>query len=159
MFCANILNRLPLIGVEVEHLAQEVEADGVGVGVEALETLLGAFGQGLDVLDGGLVADVGHVLRGGGAEHGDDALDLVEVVLAGEERGAAEQLGEDAAHGPDVHGLGVLGGVQNDLRRAVPARDHVPFIWKVLGLQLVLLLVAAREAQVADLQVAALVQQ
>lgn len=65
----------------------------------------------------------------GGLGRPDDVEDegeLVHEVLAGEERLAAEQLGEDAAHRPHVHRVRVQPvGTQHQLRRTVPPGHHV----------------------------------
>ena len=52
-------------------------------------------------------------------------VELVQVVLPREDRSVGEHLGQDAADGPDVNGLGVALGVEHDLRGAIPARSHV----------------------------------
>mmetsp|Transcript_42244 Transcript_42244/g.90136 ORF Transcript_42244/g.90136 Transcript_42244/m.90136 type:complete len:270 (+) Transcript_42244:701-1510(+) len=81
----------------------------------------------------------------------------MEVVPAGEERLAPDHLGEDAAAGPHVDGGGVGLVLDEQLGRAVPARDDV------LGERLVLGLGVwedgASKAEVADLQVAVLVHE
>ena len=72
---------------------------------------------------GGFVPDGGAVgrrrRRGGGG--GGGASDLIDVVVAREDRLAVEQLGEDAADRPHVDRLGVLLARQHDLGRAIPA--------------------------------------
>jgi hypothetical protein len=55
-----------------------------------------------------LVLDDGQVRRGGRAEHVDDEAELLQVVAAGEEGFAREELGEDAADGPHVDGGAVV---------------------------------------------------
>ena len=47
------------------------------LGEKFVPALLCSFGEGLDVLDGVVVANVLHVLLGGRSEHGDYSLDLI----------------------------------------------------------------------------------
>ena len=115
--------------------------------------LLAPLRQRLDILKRVLVPDVREVLCVRSPQYGDDPLDLVEVVLPREQRGTTQKLGEDAPTGPDVEGLVVLAGVEDDLRGAVPARDDV------LGLELGLEFIAPRESEVAYFKIAVLVQQ
>lgn len=82
---------------------------------------------------------------------GDEA-HLVHVVASGEERLAVDELHEDAANGPDVDGGGVVGGVEQQLGRAVPPGHHVLRHHVALG-------GGARQPEVADLEVAVGVQQ
>jgi hypothetical protein len=71
----------------------------------------------------------------------------VHVVAAGEERAAVDELHEDAADGPDVDGRRVVGGVEQQLGRAVPPRHHVLRHHVAVGGR-------ARQPEVADLEVA-----
>ena len=52
-------------------------------------------------------------------------IELIEIVLAGEDRSVADHLGENASDRPDVNRLGVALRVQHDLRRPVPPGGHV----------------------------------
>ena len=52
-------------------------------------------------------------------------MDLVEVVLAGEDGSASDELREDAAHGPHVDLLVVVLLAEDDLRRAIPPGHDV----------------------------------
>mmetsp|Transcript_44214 Transcript_44214/g.77091 ORF Transcript_44214/g.77091 Transcript_44214/m.77091 type:complete len:227 (+) Transcript_44214:248-928(+) len=61
----------------------------------------------------------------GTAELVADEAQLGDIVLSGEQRGACEQLGEDAAHRPHVDRTAVLLTCEHDLRSAVPAGHHV----------------------------------
>lgn len=78
-------------------------------------------------------------------------MDLVEEVLSREEWLPSEQFGQYAPYGPDVHCLGVFTGVENDLRGTIPPCYHI-FSFLLLFLD-----VTAREAEIANLQVTALV--
>mmetsp|Transcript_6182 Transcript_6182/g.19829 ORF Transcript_6182/g.19829 Transcript_6182/m.19829 type:complete len:367 (+) Transcript_6182:79-1179(+) len=89
------------------------------------------------------------------AEAPDNLADLVDVVVAGEQRLAQQELAEDAAAGPDVYCLSVLLACEHDLRRAVPPRHDVlrqlprrAEARREVGLD------ASSEAQVADLEIA-----
>ena len=62
-----------------------------------------------------------------------DAVELIMVVGVGrldvlltavEDGLRRQQLGEDTPDGPDVDGLGVVAGAQQQLRRSVPERYH-----------------------------------
>jgi hypothetical protein len=82
---------------------------------------------------------------------GDEA-HLVHVVSARENRLPVDELHEDASDGPDIDGGGVVGGVEQQLGRAVPARDHVLRHHVALRRR-------PRQPEVADLEFAVGVQQ
>ena len=60
----------------------------------------------------------------GRAKHLEDFVDLLKLVLPGQDRLLQEQLGEDAADGPHVHRWAVELRAQQQLRWAIPQRDH-----------------------------------
>mmetsp|Transcript_53408 Transcript_53408/g.126317 ORF Transcript_53408/g.126317 Transcript_53408/m.126317 type:complete len:291 (+) Transcript_53408:241-1113(+) len=64
-------------------------------------------------------------LARGRADDLDDLDKLVDVALAGEEGLSEHELAEDAAEAPGVDGGGVVGGPEDELRRAVVARADV----------------------------------
>ncbi len=115
-----LAGRDPLVRVEAEHLSDEVlrlrvhlRADvGPGPGRGRAEV-----GSG----DGGLLRPV--LLRGG-AHDVKDLLQLVHLVLAGEERLAQEELGKDAPAGPDVHWC-CIGQAHQHLGTPVPECYHL----------------------------------
>ena len=112
----------PLLGVELQHLVQEIPGQGVPVHVrDEIENVPGLEVDEVVPQHGRLVRPVRH---GGRAEELEDLGELVRLVLAGEERLAGDELGQDAAAAPDVHRGGV-GGAQQDLGGAVPQRDHL----------------------------------
>ena len=80
---------------------------------------------------------------------GDDG-ELVDVVLAGEQRLTLQHLGEDAACTPDIHFHIILLPCEHDLRRSVVSRGDVAGHLRVLY---------TRQAEVADLEVAILVHE
>ena len=86
------------------------------------------------------------------AKHGNSSLDLVKVVVTREKRRATQQLGEDAADGPDVKSIRIMRGVQDDLRCTVLARHDV------LGERRGGLLVATSQTEIANLEVAVLIE-
>ena len=147
-----LLHRDALARVEHQHALNQVDGQRVRLGVEAREGHAGGVGQGADVAARLLAGDEVQVVLVGRADEVDDELELVDVVLAGEQRLAAQQLREDAAHGPHVDGEGVLVAGEQQLGRAVPPRDDVLGHEALLG-------AGAREAKVADLEVAARVEQ
>jgi hypothetical protein len=89
------------------------------------------------------------IVRRGSQQLGDDG-ELVDVVLAGEERLALEHLSEDAAGAPDIDLDVVLLPGEHDLGGAVVAGGDVAGHLGVLD---------AGEAEVADLQVTVLVDE
>lgn len=58
-------------------------------------------------------------------EHLDDAVELVNVVLTGEERHCAQKLGEDRTDAPHVDCRIVRAAAEEKLRRAVPPGRHL----------------------------------
>lgn len=104
-----LFNGVPFLGVESEHLGEEIEAEWVCFREKIFEVLFGSFGEGFDVFESSFVGDEAEVLDGGSSEDGDDSLDLFEVVFSGEERGSAEEFGEDAPNAPDIECFGVFG--------------------------------------------------
>lgn len=59
------------------------------------------------------------------AQHRADLEELIHLATPREERTKGVELGHDAAHGPQVDGTAVVGGVQEYLRCAVPTRRYV----------------------------------
>mmetsp|Transcript_8403 Transcript_8403/g.20962 ORF Transcript_8403/g.20962 Transcript_8403/m.20962 type:complete len:271 (-) Transcript_8403:490-1302(-) len=107
--------------------------------------------------DGGPVGQLVHVLprRGAGrAADLEDLVQLVRLVLAGEDGLAHQQLGKDGAHAPHVHLGPVLLRAQQQLGRAVPQRDDAVGEPRVLPL-----LVRARQPKVSQLHDALVVDQ
>ena len=95
-----------------------------------------------------------HVLLARRAEDLNDALQLVNVVLAGEDGLPPEELGKDASAAPEVHRHRVVVFREHNLGCAVPARDDV--LGEVLRRAVV---DAAGEAKVAHLEVAVRVEE
>ena len=119
------LHRDSLERVQRQHFFQEVESQRVGVGEnfavghlahgrERPHVVLGSHRP--DFREGGFVRS---------AENQQDLVELVDIVLAAEERFSPEKLGQDASCRPDVNGLGVVGEREHDLRRPVPSGGHV----------------------------------
>ncbi len=54
----------------------------------------------------------------------EDLVQLIHLVLSGKERLSEEELGEDAAAGPDVDG-GRVGDAHQDLRGPIPESDNL----------------------------------
>ncbi|KAG5462802.1 MAG: hypothetical protein BJ554DRAFT_3486, partial [Olpidium bornovanus] len=110
-----------------------------------------------DVVTGPPALDRVEVVHARGAEGVQDEGQLVVVVPAGKQRPPAEHLREDAPDGPHVDCLGVLLERQHDLRGAVPAGGDV--LGHEAGGRRVGAARAARQPQVADLEVAVGVEQ
>jgi hypothetical protein len=151
-----VLDRRPVLGVKGERAGEKVEGVGACVGKKGGKGAALADRKRADVLARAAGGDAVVFVEAGGAEDVEDEGELVVVVPAGKERAGGEQLGEDAADGPDVDGLGVAREGEHDLRRAVPARcdvlGHKPgFVARARvggGAD------AAGEAKVADFEVA-----
>lgn len=102
-----LLDRDPVVRVKGEHLAEQVKRVRVGVCEQPRPGHLRFVRQRLQVAAGLLVDDALEVLLRGRPEHAEDVVQLVQVVLAGEDGPVAEHLRQYAADGPDVDGLGV----------------------------------------------------
>lgn len=148
--------------VEGEGALDEVHGRGVGA-PEDLAHRDAALAARVcaEVLTGPRQAHAGEVGRRGRPEHLEDEQQLVAVVLAREEGLAEVHLRENAADRPHVDCLGVLGQREHDLRGAVPARGHVLREIGVLlrGRAVARVCFEARKTEVADLEVALLVDQ
>src|SRR4051812_44290410 len=92
---------------------------------------------------------VDHVIRGGAQELCDDGK-LVDVVLSGKQGLSFQHLGKDAAGTPDVDFNVVLLPCEHNLRGSVVSRRHVARHLRILN---------ARKAEVADLEIAVLVDE
>lgn len=124
----------PLAGIEHEHPLKQVHGAARHGGEPHAELLLGVLRQGP------------HVSAGVVAPEEPEAGVVRKQGLSG------DHLAEDAAHGPHVDGLGVLGAVEQELRRPVPPRDDV--LHHEVGLRR-----GPRQPEVPNLQVALGVQQ
>ena len=113
-----LARRDPLVRVEAEHLAHQVLRLLVHLGHD-LPPALGGARLEVAPLDG---RPLRPVLLGGRADHVEDLLQLVHLVLPGEEGLAEVELGKDAAAGPHVNRGGV-GEPHEHLRAAVPQCD------------------------------------
>lgn len=116
----------PLVGVQGEHLAQEVDglvghAGGQGVQVGD-RGRLGASRE--DVSFGGLAGEL-HVVDAGGAKEIGDEFQLLDGALGLEQNASAQKLAKDAAHAPHVDGRGVVFGAHEDLGSAVVLRHDL----------------------------------
>lgn len=89
--------------VESEHLVEEIEGIGVGVGEQAREGLLGHVRQVSDVFLSTGGAYPGQGLLVGRSQDVEDLVQLVDIVAALEEWAAAEELGQDTSDGPNVN--------------------------------------------------------
>ena len=121
-----LFSGVSFVGVESKHFGKHVQSQWVGFRKECLEVLFRPFRQRFEEFKCLFVGDETDVLVTLSAEHTDDSLDLIEVVFAWENGGSAQQFCEDAADGPDVNRLRVLGSVQNDFGSTVPSSDNVP---------------------------------
>lgn len=98
-----VLHNNAVVRVECQHLVQQVERLGVRVGVQPRPGHFGLERQRLQVAAGLLVDDALQILWRRGAQDTQDVVQLVQIVLAGEDRPVAQHLCQDAAHAPDVY--------------------------------------------------------
>mmetsp|Transcript_10540 Transcript_10540/g.20264 ORF Transcript_10540/g.20264 Transcript_10540/m.20264 type:complete len:203 (+) Transcript_10540:3852-4460(+) len=148
-----LLDRPPLVRVEHQHLVQQIKRDRVRLGVDRAPLHLLASGEFMDIAPGCCVGDEVHIFRGGGPEHSDNSLNLVQVVFTWEKRGSSNQLCEDAADAPHVDLLTILTGTQDDFRGAVPPCNYIFSQVHCFSV------VPSRQAEVADFEVAVLVEE
>jgi hypothetical protein len=91
-----------LAGVECQHAVEQVQSIGVCAREELVERNLGHVGQVADVFLGTWGSDTGESRFRRRTEEVKNLVELVDVIATLEEGFAAEELGEDAADGPDV---------------------------------------------------------
>ena len=117
-----ILGTNPHLRSELQHPAEQIEAQLIDLRQNQPQIL-----RGVDVeirLILWKLADAGPGPLRRGAHETEDFLELVFVGGAGEERAARVHFRHDAAGRPDVD-AGVVGArAEQDVRRAVPERDH-----------------------------------
>lgn len=112
-------------GIQRQRLHEEVDAAGADGAEAHLVPVLAVDGVLAGDGEVGQLGDAGPVVLGGGPDGLAYHLDLVELVVAREEGGAEDELGEDGADGPDVDGAAVVLGAEEQLGGPVPARDDV----------------------------------
>ena len=88
-----------------QGLLQKVDRVGRRLGEQRSERTALADGERADVVARAARGDAVELLERRRADHVQDQVELVPVVPPGEERPPVQQLGEDAADGPDVDGL------------------------------------------------------
>lgn len=135
-------------GVVPEHALQQVDACRVEVEVvdHVLERRGDPVGEALLVVL--QLRDARPVVFVGRAADAEDAVELVDLGVACEERVLGDQLDEDDAHRPHVDRRGVLDRAEEDFRRAVPQRGHFLGVGPVRDAE------GPREAEVRDLDLA-----
>ena len=79
--------------VEGEHPLQQVQGLAVRVGVQLGPGDLGLVRQGLDIASSLLIYDTVEILLAGGAEDGEDVVELVQIMLPGEDWPVGQHLG------------------------------------------------------------------
>ena len=114
-------------GARVQGEGAHEQVDAVGAdGAEAhLVPVLAADGGGGGHGVLGELGDAGPIVVGRGANVVAYELDLVELRVPGEIRGAHDELSKDGADGPDVDGARVVLGAKEELGGPVPAGDDV----------------------------------
>ena len=100
-----------LLRVEHKHFTQKVQGHWVGLRVQRRPGLLVALRQLSDVLSCEVVPDEGHVLTRRGTEYSYGSLDLIEVVVSGEEGRTAQKLSENASNGPNIKSIRIVRSV------------------------------------------------
>ena len=112
----------PLLGVELQHLVQEIPGQGVPVHVrDEIENVPGLEVDEVVPQHGRLVRPVRH---GGRAEELEDLGELVSLVLPGEQGGLPVEFSKDTAAGPDIDRSGVC-CAQQHLGCSVPQGHHL----------------------------------
>ena len=152
-----LLSSDALVRIEGQHPLEQIDRKRVDAREERSEVLRWLELQALEVVAGFVRAHFVDLFARRLAEEVGDQIKLMVHIVAGEQGLAPHQLREDAADRPDVDRGGVLGVVRADeLRRAVPAGGHVVgpedgvlLVWEV----------AAREPEVAYLEVAVRIEQ
>lgn len=147
-----VLDGDAVLWVVGEHPLEEVDGEGVGALKELLELLALALGQLEHELFVFLVLDLVDQLGRGTAEELGDHSELLFLRARGQEGLPDDELGEDAADGPDVDGAGVLPPREDHLWRSVPSGGDVVGERSLVGLQLGD--VGSCEAEVANLEIA-----
>jgi len=99
------------------------------------------------------LGDAGPALLRRRAEQLEDEVELLELVAAGQDGLAQQQLGQDAAGGPEVDGGPVLRGAEEQLRRPVPEGDDP------VGVLLVLVVKRPRQTEIGELELTRLVDE
>jgi hypothetical protein len=112
------------IRVEHQHALEHVDSQRVGLGQHVLEWARVALGHGAEEAPGVRAVDVAEVGLVGRAHEVGDELQLVDVVLPGEDGAAQQHLSKDASDGPHVDGRCVV-RVRDQLGGTVPQRDDV----------------------------------
>lgn len=85
-----ILHSVPVVRVEGQHILQQINRQRIRLGEQLLKRLLAPLRQRLNELHRLFVGDIRNVVERGRPKHRDDSLDLVQVVLAREQRGPAQ---------------------------------------------------------------------
>ena len=101
----SILHQDPFVWVEGEHSLQEIQCLAVRIGIQFCPGDLWFVRERLDVASSLLVNDTVEVLLTWRAKDCKDVVELVKVVLPGEDGSVGEHLCQDAAHGPDINRL------------------------------------------------------
>lgn len=148
-----VFHRVTFLRVEDEHLLKQAVGVGVRFGENLLHCLLVALGQLSNVATRQIVPNEAHIVTSRRSKHCNRSFDLVKVVVSWEQWRPAEKLRKDAAEGPDVEGVGVVTGVQDDLGSSIPPSHNV---LRQRGRRL---LVASRETEIADFERAVLVEE
>ena len=115
-----LFNCVPFFWIKDKHLAQKLKCSWVCLREDSFEALLVANEQLRDVLAGKFVPNERHVFGAWCAQNADSSLDLVKIVVSGEQRSPAEQLSKYAADGPNIQGISVVACIQNDFWSSVP---------------------------------------
>ena len=117
-----VLGTNPQFRPQGQHLPQQIQAQRIDEREDS--------GEGLrrEIVEVGLIfgelRDAGPRSLGRGAHQPEDLLQLVVVGRAGEKGPARVHLGHDAARAPDVDAGVVRAAAEQDVRCAVPQRDH-----------------------------------
>jgi hypothetical protein len=91
-----LLDCVALLGIEDQHLTQKIEGHWVRLGVQGRPGLLVAFGQLTNVFSCKIITNKSHILSSGCAKYGNSSLNLIKIVVTGEQWCTSKKLSEYA---------------------------------------------------------------
>jgi hypothetical protein len=143
----------PLCGVECEHFVEKVEGDRICLWVDFLPGHLLAARKLLDVASCGRVTNKRHIFFLRCSEYTYNSLNLIKIILSGEQRRPSKKLRKNTANTPHIDLLRVLTRAQNYFRSAVPSCNDV------LGQIIHSLIKSSCQPQIANFQISIFVQE
>lgn len=109
-------------GIVDQHAGQQI--NGLLISVDNVSEALGRP-DGEGVLEVGHRSDTGPNLLVGGSEDAEDAEELVNLAISGEEGVLGQHLSEDATQAPDIDGRRVVTSSKQNLGGTIPQSDDL----------------------------------